>query len=101
MEDMGDPDCEGDEKKLLVLVLELLFPADRLNLDKVRTGFTLIVDAISDIDLFGGLGMGGTPSVGFDTLPFLLGIFGLIACANVASGGDLGRALSPVGSSRH
>jgi hypothetical protein len=100
MADIGEPDCEEGEKKLVVPVL--LFPADRLNLDKVRAGFTLIVDAISDIDLFGGFGVGGTLSAGFGTLP----LFGPIAWAKAASTslddavGDLGRALSPVGSSR-
>jgi hypothetical protein len=57
VEDIGDPAREVDVKKLLV---PLLFTDVRLNFDKVRVGFALIVDAISDIDLLGGLGVGGT-----------------------------------------
>jgi hypothetical protein len=102
MADIGDPDREDDVKKL-----PLLFPAARLNLDKVRVGFSRIVDAISDIDLFGGFGMRDTPSVGvLGTLPLFAGVIGSFASANPTSVSlndtvaDLGSALRPVGSSR-
>ena len=101
MADIGDPDGEEDVKKL-----PLLFPAARLNLDKVRVGFSRIVDAISDIDLFGGFGI-DTPSVGrLGTLPLFARIIESFASANATSVSlvdavvDLGSTLRPVGSSR-
>jgi hypothetical protein len=105
VEGTGDPARAVDVKKLPLITLTLLFPDVRLNFDKVRVGFALIVEAMSDIDLFGGFGMGGS-AVGYGSLPRLIGVFGPIVCANTASASfvvDLGRAifiLIPVGSSR-
>jgi len=92
--------CDDEVKEVLPLLPLLMFPTVRLILD--RFGLPLIVDTISDIDLFGGLGMDGTPSIGFGAEPLLTGVFVPTPSLGVAAeekGIGVPTPFNPVGSS--